>query len=157
MLFRSLTEKNTERNALVNADRAGDDTVDIPDPLGEGVNVVIPPEPYFPSTLNNTSRGPRRRKSTHPRDTLPLNTSRPVFQRDRCTITITHGDPERMLDEAGRRSKRYVLASDLSEESRYALEWAIGTVMRDGDELYVVAPLPPLFPGGVVRCLCLKV
>lgn len=132
------TEQNTERNALVPADRVENDTVDIPDPLGEGVNVVIPPEPYFPSTLNQNTRGPRRRKSVRPHDTLPLNTSRPVFQRDRCTITVTHGDPEAALEESGRRAKRYVLASDLSEESRYALEWGIGTVMRDGDEMCVL-------------------
>ena len=136
--FDTVTEKNTERNALVPADRAGDDAVDFPDPLGEGVNVVIPPEPYFPSTLNTGARNPRRRKSTRPHDTLPLDTSRPIFQRDRCTINLTHGSPERALEESGRRPKRYVLASDLSDESRYALEWGIGTVLRDGDEMYVL-------------------
>lgn len=136
--FDPITEKNTERNALVPADRIENDTVDIPDPLGEGVNVVIPPEPYFPSTLNTGVRNPRRRKSTRPEDTLPLVTSRPVFQRDRCTITVTHGNPEKALEESGRRPKRYVLASDLSDESRYALEWGIGTVLRDGDEMLIV-------------------
>jgi len=30
------------------------------------------------------------------------------------------------------------LASDLSDESRYALEWGIGTVLRDGDEMLIV-------------------
>ena len=135
--FDPVTEKNTERNALVPADRIENDAVDIPDPLGEGVNVVIPPEPYFPSTLNTGARNPRRRKSTRPQDTLPMVTSRPVFQRDRCTITLTHGAPEKLLEESSRRPKRYVLASDLSDESRYALEWGIGTVLRDGDELYV--------------------
>ncbi|KAF7792618.1 hypothetical protein EIP86_003715 [Pleurotus ostreatoroseus] len=156
--FDPLTEQNTERNALVPADRGGEnDGVDIPDPLGEGVNVVIPPEPYFPSTLNSTSRGPRRRKSVRPHDTLPLTTSRPLFQRDRCTLTITHGYPERILEETGRRAKRYVLASDLSEESRYALEWAIGTVMRDGDELLMVTVIEnedkvdPLIPNPADR------
>lgn len=135
--FDPVTTENTERNALVPEDRVENDTVDIPDPLGEGVNVVIPPEPYFPSTLNTGARNPRRRKSTRPQDTLPLDTSRPVFQRDRCTITLTHGTPDKILEETGRRPKRYVLASDLSDESRYALEWGIGTVLRDGDEMYV--------------------
>lgn len=133
--FDPLTESNTQNNALVPADRVENDSADIADPLGEGVNVIIPPEPYFPSTLNSGSRNPRRRKSTRPTVTLSLVTSRPVFQRDRCTITVTHGEPEKILEESGRRSKRYVLASDLSEESRYALEWGIGTVLRDGDEL----------------------
>lgn len=126
------TEKNTEVNAIVPDDRIENDPTEFADPLGEGVNVVIPPEPYFPSTLNSGHRNPRRRKSTRPQVTLPLETSRPIFERDRCTINVTHGAPDKIDN---RRSKRYVLASDLSEESRYALEWAIGTVLRDGDEL----------------------
>lgn len=142
--FDPITEANTEQNAVVPADALENDgvDVDIPDPLGEGVNVVIPPEPYFPSTLNAGVRNPRRRKSTRPQDTLPLVTSRPVFQRDRCTITVTHGAPEKTLEETGRRPKRYVLASDLSDESRYALEWGIGTVLRDGDEMCVAVFSP---------------
>lgn len=132
--FDPVTERNTERNALIPADLAEQDVIDVPDPLGEGVNVVVPPEPYFPSTLNHGTHNPRRRKSMRP-EPLPNHTSRPVFQRDRCTLTITHGDPARVVRENGRRGKRYVLASDLSDESRYALEWGIGTVLRDGDEM----------------------
>lgn len=134
--FDPVTERNTERNALVvPADLPDADALEMPDPLGEGVNVVVPPEPYFPSTLNHSGgRNPRRRKSTR-HEPLPLNTSRPVFQRDRCTITVTNGDPARALAESGRRSRRYMVGSDMSDESRYALEWAIGTVLRDGDEL----------------------
>ncbi|KAG6830704.1 hypothetical protein H0H92_015180 [Tricholoma furcatifolium] len=147
-VFDDLTERNTEQNAhleppipLVSAQAAADEAD--PDPLGEGVNVVVPPEPFFPSTLNSfarsasTKRNPRRRKSTkHHHEPLLYETSRPVFQRDRCTITITQGDPVATL---GTRKKRsYIVASDLSEESRYAVEWAIGTVLRDGDELLIV-------------------
>jgi hypothetical protein len=134
--FDPLTESNTERNALI-PHTEGDAVEAVEhDPTGEGVNVVIPPEPYFPTTLNGTTRV-KRRKSTKVHDPLPINTSRPAFQRDRCTITIKHGDPLRVLDESGRRPRRYVIASDMSEESRYAVEWGIGTVLRDGDEMYV--------------------
>lgn len=35
--------------------------------------------------------------------------------------------------------RRYLVACDLSEESVYAIEWAIGTVLRDGDEAIVVS------------------
>ncbi|KAG6850279.1 hypothetical protein H0H93_015536 [Arthromyces matolae] len=143
--FDDLTERNTEQNAqlvppvpLAQAAAAAEEAD--PDPLGEGVNVVVPPEPYFPSTLNSTGRtkrsNPRRRKSTKNHEPLNYETSRPVFQRDRCTITITQGDPVGKLGE--RRKRRYVVASDLSEESRYAVEWAIGTVLRDGDNLLIV-------------------
>ncbi|TCD70149.1 hypothetical protein EIP91_004619 [Steccherinum ochraceum] len=157
-----VTSRNTERNALIPADAVDADTTDVPDPLGEGVNVVIAPEPYFPSTLNASSgRNPRRRKS-RPHDLLHLDTSRPVFQRDRCTITLTHGEPGRILEQNGRRSKRYVLASDLSEESRYALEWGIGTVLRDGDEMLIVnvveneAKVDPLIPNPADRAAKLR-
>lgn len=146
--FDPVTERNTERNALITSvpgeGAIVDAEVDVdPDPLGEGVNVVVPPEPYFPSTLNSGlsgaargKRNPRRRKSMKTHEPLPYQTSRPIFQRDRCTITITQGDPEGKLGD--RKRRRYIVASDLSEESRYALEWGIGTVLRDGDEMMIV-------------------
>lgn len=137
--FDPVTERNTEQNSIV-APVAVHEDADA-DPLGEGVNVVVPPDPYFPSTLNagsGTARGkrnPRRRKSTR-HEPLELRTSRPIFQRDRCTITVTQGDPDAKLGD--RKRKRYIVASDLSEESRYAVEWGIGTVIRDGDEMMIV-------------------
>jgi hypothetical protein len=143
-MFDFVTERNTEQNALIAAhemtigEMDPDDTGMDPDPLGEGVNVVVPPEPYFPSTLNRSSfasikgkRGGAKRKKSRHHETLPLQTSRPLFQRDRCTITVTQGNPEAY----NRRRRTYIVASDLSEESRYAVEWGIGTVIRDGDNL----------------------
>lgn len=93
-----------------------------------------------------TSLPPRRRPtrsgtlSSAPK--LELHTGRPAFEKNRCTVTITHGEPDRVLDEsAGRKQRRrYLVASDLSEESMYAIQWAIGTVIREGDEVR-----PPLF------------
>jgi hypothetical protein len=64
-------------------------------------------------------------------ETLPLQTSRPLFQHDRCTIAVTRGH----LDAFDRRRRTYIVASDLGEESRYAVEWGIGTVIQDGDHL----------------------
>lgn len=139
--FDTVTEFNTEQNAQVIPDVHGIPDVEEPDPLGEGVNVVVPHEPYFPTSLNpregaaRGKRGAKRRKSLK-HEPLPLHTTRPRFERDRCTTTLTQGDPE---DKRGGRSgRRYMVASDLGEESRYALEWGIGTVLRDGDELVVV-------------------
>ncbi|KAK7056735.1 hypothetical protein VNI00_002452 [Paramarasmius palmivorus] len=148
--FDPVTERNTEANAFTDPTATGEHEPELdvdPDPLGEGVNVVVPPEPYFPSTLNSGSMArsrkvsqPRRRKSTKHgshHEPLEFKTSRPVFQRDRCTITVTQGDPDAKLGP-GRKRKRYVVGSDLSEESRYAVEWGIGTVLRDGDEMLIV-------------------
>ncbi|QRW00524.1 stress protein A family protein [Ceratobasidium sp. AG-Ba] len=121
------------------------------DPLGEGVNVVRPEEPVFQSTYmarpgssHGASGGPstgngdgalsRTRKKSLRHETLELVTSRPHYATNRCMMSLTQGQP----DEAGREGRRYVVASDLSEESRYAVEWGIGTVLRDGDEMIVV-------------------
>ncbi|KAF4125608.1 Universal stress protein family, partial [Geosmithia morbida] len=41
-------------------------------------------------------------------------------------------------DEEHRRLRKYLVATDLSEESTHALEWAIGTVLRDGDTLVAI-------------------
>lgn len=144
-LFDQMTNRNTNMNSLTTplTDAASVEEPDI-DPLGEGVNVVVPAEPLFPSTLhglNTPRRGASvstRRKPTTRVDHLPLSTSRPVFQRDRCTIRLTNGEPVATLAENNRDPKRYVVASDLSVESKYAVEWCIGTVMRDGDEMIVV-------------------
>lgn len=38
-----------------------------------------------------------------------------------------------------RRSRSYLVACDFSEGSYHAIEWTMGTMMRDGDKLYVVA------------------
>lgn len=142
--FDPVTERNTEQNSLIvpvdDGMLMGDMDAEVdPDPLGEGVNVVVPPEPYFPSTLNRTSAGsisrkkagtPKRRKSRH-HEELPHTTSRPIFQRDRCTINMTQGNP----DSFDGKKRTYVVGSDMSEESRYAVEWGIGTVLRDGDQM----------------------
>lgn len=143
--FDEETEKNTEANAFYadptchdaidkatkrdNFDVYGEDVEQ--DVLGEGPNVVVPPEPLF------TKPGDKVRKSE--RSGLDLVTSRPTYARDRCTISLTQGDPDAVLDESGKRMRRYVVLSDLSEESRYAVEWAIGTVARDGDEVFLIS------------------
>ena len=119
-------------NSLIAADVAELDPLEMPDPLGEGVNVVIPREPYFPTSNLRSSR--HRKQHIRP-DQLPLQTGRPFFQRDRCSISLTQGDPDRASKETGRRPRRYVIASDLSDESRYAVEWGIGTVLKDGNEM----------------------
>ncbi|ORY62496.1 uncharacterized protein BCR38DRAFT_346822 [Pseudomassariella vexata] len=45
---------------------------------------------------------------------------------------------QRDAEEEHRRLRKYVVATDLSDESTHALEWAIGTVLRDGDTLIAI-------------------
>lgn len=123
------TELNTEANAETSLipGESGETPLsdlfqDIPTEFGEGPNIVLPPPEPFPVRSSSPSR------------TLPVDTGRPEYGRDRCTMKMTQGDPEGVSEKKGHRQRRYVVASDLSEESGYAVEWAIGTVARDGDE-----------------------
>jgi len=45
---------------------------------------------------------------------------------------------QKEADEEHRRLRKYLCATDLSDESTHALEWAIGTVLRDGDTLNAI-------------------
>lgn len=59
----------------------------------------------------------------------------------RVMRTILRGDfakMQREAEEGSRRLRTYLVATDLSAESAYALEWTIGTVLRDGDTLMAV-------------------
>jgi len=133
--FNPLTEANTEANSLVSPDVAKPDPLEISDLLGEGINVIVPPKPYFPTTLNHSSlKNPCHHKSTCP-EPLQLQTGWPIFQCDRCMISLTQGDPECALKTSGHCPQRHVIMSNLSDESWYAVEWGTGTVLSDGDEM----------------------
>lgn len=59
----------------------------------------------------------------------------------RCVRTIYRGDFVKVQLEAHdnhRRVRKYMCATDLSDEAAHALEWTIGTVLRDGDTLLAV-------------------
>ena len=65
--------------------------------------------------------------------------STPVTSR--CVRTLYRGDFAKMQQEAEdhqRRVRKYLVATDLSEEAAHALEWTIGTVLRDGDTLLAI-------------------
>ena len=66
-------------------------------------------------------------------------TSTPATKR--CVRTIYRGDYAKMQQEAHenqRRVRKYLVATDLSDEAAHALEWTIGTVLRDGDTLLAI-------------------
>jgi nucleotide-binding universal stress UspA family protein len=59
----------------------------------------------------------------------------------RCVRTIYRGDFAKMQQEAHdnqRRVRKYLVATDLSDEAAHALEWTVGTVLRDGDTLLAI-------------------
>lgn len=59
----------------------------------------------------------------------------------RAIRIIYRGDYARIVQAAedeNYRLRKYLVATDLSDESTHALEWAIGTVLRDGDTLVAI-------------------
>ncbi|KAI9716672.1 MAG: hypothetical protein M1812_005210 [Candelaria pacifica] len=66
-------------------------------------------------------------------------TSTPASHR--VIRTVIRGEFSKMQQEAEqgiRRQRTYLVATDLSDEAAHALEWTIGTVLRDGDTLLAV-------------------
>ena len=58
---------------------------------------------------------------------------------DRTVMEITRGEFDELVKLGGfKRERKYFVSSDLSPQATYAMEWAVGTVLRDGDTLHVV-------------------
>jgi len=118
---------------------------------GEGPNLLPMNDPMstpglsssigsLPPRANPRTGLPPRRKSTKTAiPKLELKTGRPSFEKNRCTVVLTHGDPDKALEESKRKKRTYLVASDLSDESLFAIQWAIGTVLREGDDCIIVS------------------
>lgn len=118
---------------------------------GEGSNFQLDEVAPFVAKLKR--RGTRS-KHVEP---LRITHTRAVFDKNRCTVGLVSGASSsciarrelifRLLGNPDapefqtRRRRTYMVASDLSDESSYALQWAIGTILRDGDELLFVTVL----------------
>ncbi|KAK1970572.1 universal stress protein family [Colletotrichum sublineola] len=62
--------------------------------------------------------------------------SNPEFSRTiRIIMRGEYDQIQKAAEEEHHRLRKYLVATDLSEESTHALEWTIGTVLRDGDTL----------------------
>lgn len=90
-----------------------------------------------PSTSDSEELNDIRRAQKLNINSSPIDSSVP----HRVIQTIVRGDfaeMQREAEEGTRRLRTYLVATDLSEEAAYALEWTIGTVLRDGDTLLAV-------------------
>ena len=93
--------------------------------------------PASPNTSDSEELNDIRRAQRLNIVSSPLDSSVP----HRIIQTIIRGDFAAMQEEAkegSRRLRTYLVATDLSGEAAYALEWTIGTVLRDGDTLLAV-------------------
>ncbi len=90
-----------------------------------------------PATSDSEEMKDIRRAQRMSINMSPIDNSIP----HRVIKTIIRGEFSRMQQEAeegSRRLRTYLVATDLSDEAAYALEWTIGTVLRDGDTLLAV-------------------
>jgi hypothetical protein len=73
---------------------------------------------------------------------LAIHESALSHSPDRTVTTIIRGEFLE-LEKRGefKRQRKYLVSSDLSPQATYAMEWAIGTVLRDGDSLWVAQAL----------------
>lgn len=116
-------------------------------------NRFIPPikgedEPTTPLTTATTQTKPStkslRSRSVSTRRHLLVFSDHPkeTKKSDRIIVHNHYGaGPDGKLEgelRPTRRKRAYLVACDFSEESFHAIEWTMGTMMRDGDQLYVV-------------------
>lgn len=135
-----LTASDSERPAVTVTGPEGEK------PASTSKKFIVRPNTNFD---RNVSRGP----SPNTSDSEELNDIRRAQKLNihsspvdgsiphRLIQTIIRGDFAQMQREAEdgtRRLRTYLVATDLSEEAAYALEWTIGTVLRDGDTLLAV-------------------
>ena len=93
--------------------------------------------PASPNTSDSEELNDIRRAQKLSINISPIDSSVP----HRVIQTIIRGDFASLQEEAkegSRRLRTYLVATDLSGEAAYALEWTIGTVLRDGDTLLAV-------------------
>ena len=68
----------------------------------------------------------------------PIHSTPSAHRVIRQVIRGDYSHFQREAEEGRRRQRVYLVATDLSSEAEYALEWTIGTVLRDGDTLLAV-------------------
>lgn len=95
--------------------------------------VVTPPK------RSNTIRG--QGENIHKELLVFSNNPTVIQEPDRLRVVEYYGAGKSGVLPNAYRSKRkaksYLVACDFSKESLYAIEWTMGTMMRDGDELHL--------------------
>jgi hypothetical protein len=113
------------------------------------------PKRVFPSSNFDASRpgstdggsgtdvpGPNKEEEAKKAARLAIHESPIIHSPDRTVMEIIRGEfKELEKDGEFKRQRKYLVSSDLSPQATYAMEWAIGTVLREGDTLYVVQAL----------------
>ena len=143
------TDRTTPRSPLAVSEERPAVTVTAPEgekPVSTSKKFIVRPSTNYdrnvsrgpsPSTSDSEELNDIRRAQKLKINTSPIDSSIP----HRVIQTMIRGDFAQMQKEAEegtRRLRTYLVATDLSSEAAYALEWTIGTVLRDGDTLLAV-------------------
>ncbi|CAO3596345.1 unnamed protein product [Absidia cylindrospora] len=90
-------------------------------------------------TVEHSLVGRKHRSSSHRRrpaelvfSDVPVTITNP----DQIVVQLDYGLSSTHL---GKKSRKYLMACDFSEESSYAMEWAMGTLLRSGDVIHIVS------------------
>lgn len=143
-------DESTIRNTLINAQMLPGESNNVPILNYEDEDLLDPSADEFQTAPNIVfARSEKELHDQHAllvRNGLPttqpgrprLTTVGPIHEKHRCTVMMTYGDYDACHAQL-KRPKRYIVASDSSEGSQYAINWAMGTVLRDGDETLIVS------------------
>ncbi|KAG1463953.1 hypothetical protein G6F55_002084 [Rhizopus delemar] len=107
-------------------------------------NKFIPYDPT-PPISRETSSNSIRKQNEHVHNELLVFSNNPTIIEDVNKITVVqyYGAGKNGIIPSAYRNKRktksYLVACDFSEESINAMEWTMGAMMRDGDEIHVAA------------------
>jgi hypothetical protein len=68
----------------------------------------------------------------------PIYSTAETHRVVRTIIRGDYDDVHKSILDKGKRVRKYLVATDMSSEAQYAMEWTIGTVLRDGDTLIAI-------------------
>ncbi|KAJ8064682.1 hypothetical protein OCU04_007003 [Sclerotinia nivalis] len=126
-----------------------DPQITLTEPIGHKANKpVVHPHTSFdpdgsgdPSPHDSDTEADRGDVKKAQSLSLTMSAIKSTPTTSRCVRTIHRGDFGKVQQEARdnqRRTRKYLVATDLSEEAAHALEWTIGTVLRDGDTMLAI-------------------
>jgi hypothetical protein len=86
--------------------------------------------------------GPSKEEEARKAARLAIHESTIHHSPDRSVITLIRGEfLEMERNREFKRQRKYLVSSDLSPQATYAMEWAIGTVLREGDTCWITQAL----------------
>jgi hypothetical protein len=62
-----------------------------------------------------------------------------ITQPDQIHVQFEYGMAPDMETTSSKKSRKYLMACDFGEESVYAMEWAMGSLLRSGDVIHIVS------------------